>query len=95
MRRPQRLTVAKSTCGEKGELTELLPKDPGEIAHFVPAKSMEGGFEDTLWYGKDHFSFCHHLEGRRAEIIFKSLAGKPGGGEILRLRVCDDLPTSH
>jgi hypothetical protein len=89
------VTVAKTTCGEKRELMELLPKDQGKIVRFVPAKSMEEGFEDTLWYGKDHFSLCHHLEGRRVEIIFKPLADKPGAGEILRLQVCDDLPISH
>jgi hypothetical protein len=24
------------------------------------------GYSDTLWYGSDHFSLCHHVEGMHA-----------------------------
>jgi len=89
------IIVSQITCGEKGELKKIVPIGPNKIDYFVPSKTMDGGFEDTLWYGRDHFSYCHHLEGRRVEVISKPLADKPGVAEILRMRVCDDLPAMH
>ena len=29
------------------------------------------GYSDTLWYGRDHFSDCRHIEGMRAIVRYK------------------------
>jgi hypothetical protein len=48
------------------------------------------GFSDTLWWGEDHFSSCHHLIGRPAVLVYKPQG--PKGSEVVELEVRDDLP---
>jgi tetratricopeptide (TPR) repeat protein len=49
------------------------------------AGRSEGGFSDTVWWGEDHYSVCHHLQGHRALIAHK-------GEELVDLEARDDLP---
>ena len=50
------------------------------------------GFTDTLWFGEDHFSSCHHLTGRSVVAFYK-----PDGdnrGTLLELEIRDDFPST-
>jgi hypothetical protein len=50
------------------------------------------GYSDTLWFGSDHFSLCHHLEGLRAVVRYKPSADKQSAGEWVELELREDLP---
>lgn len=51
------------------------------------------GFTDTIWYGADHFTLCHHLEGLRAVVRFRASADAKYAGDLADVEVRDDLPT--
>lgn len=94
---PEGATIAQGTlksvaCGSA----------PGERAMFVfqPDKPKGAtalklksdnrlviGFSDTFWWGEDHFTPCHHLEGHRAMIAYE-----PEEGVVVDVEVRDDLP---
>jgi tetratricopeptide (TPR) repeat protein len=57
---------------------------------FVSNGRMRIGFSDTLWWGEDHFSPCHHLEGHPGVLVYKT--NGPQGPELIDLEVRDDLP---
>ena len=48
------------------------------------------GFSDTLWWGEDHFSACHHLAGHPAVLAYK--AKEAQSPELVELEVRDNLP---
>jgi tetratricopeptide (TPR) repeat protein len=48
------------------------------------------GFSDTLWWGEDHFSACHHLARHPAVLVYKAKGVQ--GPELVELEVRDDLP---
>lgn len=50
------------------------------------------GFSDTLWYGGDHFSFCHHLEGLRAIVYYHASSDTNYAGDIAGVEIRNDLP---
>jgi len=50
------------------------------------------GFSDTLWYGRDHFSRCHHLEGLRAVVHYRPASDATYAGDIAEVEIRDDLP---
>ena len=51
------------------------------------------GFTDTFWWGEDHFSPCHHLNGDHAIAIFKPHGDM--GGDLGMIEIRDDLPSSN
>ena len=51
------------------------------------------GFSDTLWWGEDHFSPCHHLAGHPAVVILKAKGAQ--GPDLVRLEVRDELPDAN
>lgn len=86
-------TVRSATCGGDGSdhKFSLTLNQGGKEIKLQPAKGFSAGFSDTLWYGKDHFSPCHHLENLRAIVHYK-----PGNGttpdDLVDLQVRVDLP---
>jgi hypothetical protein len=50
------------------------------------------GFSDSLWYGEDHFSVCHHLEGLRTIVYYRAGANATYAGDIAEIEIRDDLP---
>jgi hypothetical protein len=50
-----------------------------------------GGFSDTIWYGADHFNFCHHLEGMRAMVRYRPASDASYAGEIVEIDIRNDL----
>jgi hypothetical protein len=50
------------------------------------------GYSDTLWYGSDHFSLCHHVEGMHAVIRYRPPVNKDYAGDWLSIELRDELP---
>ena len=50
------------------------------------------GYSDTLWYGSDHFSLCHHVEGMHAVIRYRPAVSKEYAGDWLSIELRDELP---
>jgi Tfp pilus assembly protein PilF len=61
--------VTSLTCNEE-EGTIRVVLDGVPLTLRIPGTMMHGRFSDTLWYGLDQFSFCHHLEGLQATVYY-------------------------
>jgi hypothetical protein len=59
---------------------------------FRNAGARRIGYSDTLWYGSDHFSPCHHLEGLRAVVRYKANEDQTVAGDWVELELREDLP---
>jgi tetratricopeptide (TPR) repeat protein len=70
----------------------LMPDNPAgaKPLTFATSKGVNIGFSDTLWWGEDHFSSCHHLAGHPGVLIYKPQG--PQGAELVELQVRDELP---
>lgn len=70
----------------------LQPESPADAKplSFRVDGRFRSGWSDTLWWGSDHYSLCHHLTGLPALIAYKP--GGSDGGELLDLEVRDHLP---
>jgi len=64
----------------------------GKLFRFRRAGQFGGGFSDTIWYGEDHFSYCHHLEGMRAVIHYRPSVDPSFAGDVAEVDIRDDLP---
>jgi hypothetical protein len=67
--------VTSLTCDSKGE-TMTVALDGNPITLTVP-ENIVTVFSDTLWYGRDHSSLCHHLDGLQAVIDYNP-SSNPG-----------------
>ncbi len=70
--------VTSTVCPDEGadrKLTLTISLD-GKNVSFQPSKMFRSGFSDTLWYGRDHFNPCRHLEGLRAVVRYKPVEGR-------------------
>lgn len=66
----------------------------GKDVVFQPSKGFMVGYSDTLWYGRDHFSDCRHIEGMRAIVRYKPGTSNEVNDLVgLELRV--DVPTAE
>jgi hypothetical protein len=85
-------TLASLTCGEKGAgTTVVIENDSGK--HTFRSKGFQMiGYSDTVWYGSDHFTLCHHLEGLRAVVRYKASTEKEIEGDWVGLMLRQDLP---
>jgi len=52
------------------------------------------GFSDTVWYGPDHFTPCHHVEGMQAVVRYRPATEKAYTGDVTQLELREDLPAS-
>jgi hypothetical protein len=64
----------------------------GQLLTFRTKGSFGAGFSDTVWYGADHFSLCHHIEGMRAVIRYSKSVDANFTGDIAEIEIRDDLP---
>ena len=89
-------TVTAVSCGGEGKPNKftvtVLPDVPTGAPPLTLSggKSFMSGFSDTLWWGEDHFSVCHHLTGLSTLVAYKPQG--PAGGDLLDLEVRDALP---
>ena len=86
--------IRSLVCGEKNPAVELLlTATDGKTLTLRSKGAFTGGFSDTIWYGEDHFSYCHHLEGMRAVVRYKAPSEPSYSGDILEIDIRDDIPS--
>jgi tetratricopeptide (TPR) repeat protein len=84
-------TLLSVTCRGK-EGTALVIQNVDGMQTFSSAGVHMVGYSDTLWFGSDHFTLCHHLDGLRAVVRYKPGADKKSAGEWVELELREDLP---
>lgn len=89
--------VVKSVhCGRRTENEEqkftLVIDQGGHELTFQPNGGFGTGYSDTLWWGRDHFSACLHLQGIRTVVHYKPSSDPKYAGELARFDLRDDLP---
>ncbi len=84
-------TVLSVACGEKGQTTVILRNADGTLT-FRSGGGILVGYSDTIWYGRDHFSVCRHVDGMRAVLRYKASPDKELAGEWNELELRQDLP---
>jgi tetratricopeptide (TPR) repeat protein len=87
-------TLMSIVCGEKENGTSVVIQSPLGTQTFRSSGAHRIGFSDTLWFGTDHFTLCHHLEGLRAIVEYKPSTNKDLTGEWLGLELREDLPAT-
>ncbi|MBB5057368.1 tetratricopeptide (TPR) repeat protein [Granulicella aggregans] len=90
-------TLTEVACRrEKGEQTKFTIRPEtvdganlttSQLLKLTGAERFRSGFSDTLWWGEDHFSLCHHVEGRTVVVAYKAETK-----EVEDIEVRDDLP---
>ncbi len=85
-------TIQSTNCGTKDEGLTIVLKDGNGTATFHSNHGFMTGFSDTLWYGADHFSMCHNLEGLRAIMRYKARDKNDAAGEPVEMEIRVDLP---
>ena len=85
--------VVSSSCGQDKEgIVLTLANKEGQNQTFHSSGGFSSGFSDTLWYGTDHFSMCHHIQGMRAIVRYKPGDDKTFAGTIATVELREDLP---
>jgi tetratricopeptide (TPR) repeat protein len=84
-------TLQSVTCGKDEEWTVHLERD-GQTLTFHRKGGFAWGFADSLWYGEDHITMCHHLEGLRTIVHYRPGANAGYTGDIAEIEIRDDLP---
>jgi tetratricopeptide (TPR) repeat protein len=87
-------TLVSITCSDKGPGPTVLIQNSDGTLKFRSGGLRTIGYSDTLWYGTDHFSACHHLAGMRAVVRYKAAPDKESAGEWVDLELREDLPGS-
>lgn len=85
-------TVKSVSCSGSERNMSLVLYHDGQTLTFRGRGDFPGGFSDTIWYGVDHFSFCHHLEGLRAIVRYRSASDGSYAGDLAEIDIRDDLP---
>jgi hypothetical protein len=85
--------VRSVTCGEKGKREVVLESGDQRMVFQSKGRQMIG-FSDTLWYGTDHFDFCHHVEGMHAVIRYRPPVGNEYAGDWMSVELRDELPAA-
>ena len=87
--------IKSVSCGGKDHpgVTIVIEHD-GRSLSFIGRERWRTGFSDTLWYGEDHFSLCHHLVEAQAVIGYTSSADKSYTGDLAQVEIRDDFPAS-
>lgn len=80
--------IGSLQCNEN-EKTVTITID-GDSRTFRMDDRMTGGFSDTIWFGGDHFSYCHHTEGLRAAIQYSPSSNGKSSGNLLKIDIYDN-----
>jgi Tfp pilus assembly protein PilF len=86
--------LKSANCGDKDHGMTIELEHDGQALDFHTKGGWLGGFSDTLWYGEDHFSYCHHVAGLRAAIRYKPPSDKTYAGDLVEVELRQDLPAS-
>jgi Tfp pilus assembly protein PilF len=85
-------TVKSVACsGPERNMSFVLNHD-GQLLTFQAKGFLNGGFSDTIWYGADHFSYCHHLEGMRAILRYRPTSDGSNAGQLTEIDIRNDIP---
>jgi tetratricopeptide (TPR) repeat protein len=84
--------VKSLTCADKDQGWELVIDHDGHPLTFHRKGGFPAGYSDTIWYGADHFSLCHHLEGMRAVVRYRAPSDATYAGDVAEIEIRDDLP---
>jgi tetratricopeptide (TPR) repeat protein len=79
------------TCEEKSN-NEVTLQRGDDLMVFKSKGRQMIGYSDTLWYGSDHFSLCHHVEGMHAVVRYRPAVTKEYAGDWLSIELRDELP---
>jgi tetratricopeptide (TPR) repeat protein len=79
------------TCEDQGNREVTLQRGDDLMVFKSKGRQMIG-YSDTLWYGSDHFSLCHHVEGMHAVIRYRPAVSKDYAGDWLSIELRDELP---
>ena len=86
-------TIRAVDCKEDDGPQALTLDRDGDALVYVVAGGFPIGFSDTLWFGADHFSLCHHVIGLKALVFSKPENDKVPATKIAKLEIREDLPT--
>jgi Tfp pilus assembly protein PilF len=78
-------------CDEKSK-NEVTLQRGDDLMVFKSKGRQMIGYSDTLWYGSDHFSLCHHVEGMHAVVRYRPAVTKDYAGDWLSIELRDELP---
>jgi Tfp pilus assembly protein PilF len=85
-------SVTSFSCADQEQGWALVLNHGGQPLTFHRKGGFMSGYSDTLWYGGDHFSLCHHLEGLRAVVRYRKPADATYAGDVAEIEIRDDLP---
>ena len=83
--------VLSLSCHEKDKREVTLQRGDDLLVFKSKGRQMIG-YSDTLWYGSDHFSLCHHVEGMHAVIRYRPAVSKEYAGDWMSIELRDELP---
>jgi hypothetical protein len=83
--------VLSLSCREKDKREVTLQRGDDVLVFKSKGRQMIG-YSDTLWYGSDHFSLCHHVEGMHAVIRYRPAVSKEYAGDWMSIELRDELP---
>ncbi len=83
--------IKSVTCGKEDEWSFNLERD-GQTLTFHHKGGFRFGFSDSLWYGEDHITLCHHLEGLRTIVHYRPPSNNTYFGDVVEIEIRDDLP---
>jgi hypothetical protein len=86
-------TLLSVNCDGKEQSLSVTIQNPDGTLTFRGTRSYLIGYSDSIWFGSDHFTPCHHLDGLRAIVRYKRATDKQVAGEWMELELRDDLPT--
>jgi tetratricopeptide (TPR) repeat protein len=79
-----------ATCGDRTQWSLTIAQGD-QSPSFRQAEKFRWGFSDTLWYGQNHISICHGLEGKRTIVFYKPSRAGDTNGEAVEVEVRNDL----
>ena len=80
------------SCALKGQAMAFAISCEAKTFAFHPRGEYGTGLADTIWYGGDHFSLCHQVEGKRAVVRFQAPSDASYFGDLVQIEIRDDLP---
>ena len=87
-------TVKSVACADHDQGWAFVLNRNGESVTFHHKGGFAVGYSDTLWYGADHFSLCHHIQRLRAVVRYRKAADATYAGDVAEIEIRDDLPQS-
>ena len=82
-----------ATCGDRTQWSLTITQGDRSIS-LRQAEKFRWGYSDTFWYGQNHISICHGLEGKRTIAFYKPSPNKDSAGEAVEVEVRNELPVA-